>query len=277
MEDCQARPGIVRMVGPFPRATRPSLVFNPAFPCGVERGSTFAAADDVPLKRIATFGACIDPEPGAKTLVRGTVLARARAVPAGELRPVAPRVCDADVQNSALQVKLRVAHCDDPVPVIIDADSAVVMPAGQIQIDVLVPGDVPADPFDWSTGVQQLAAPQTVLDVLLRVSACPLRGCYCPDGQLTEYLQFIDTEAAINRILLRPQRARSLEISQVGQGSVNATFLRDLTGALAGLGLVSFNSGNAIDYIRLAGASPAILLGLPAAGTSNVYVRWRIE
>lgn len=223
-------PWVVRVAGPPLNENHPSsltgLIFTPSFPCGATIDNAGVDSNAInALITVARYGGCaggtevprcIDGMPvvdertgrpvfdriyrdGELVLIRGTVSAlQGEHNPADVARSWGS--CDRNVQPSTLEVKLAVRACGLPEPVIIDADSEVVIPAGPFTIDVLAP-------HDWFPVPGLSGSVETRLnDVTLRVTACPCDCSYHPQGRLTE--AWTQDENFEPMPLVRPRRSK---------------------------------------------------------------------
>lgn len=273
----------LRIGGPQPDENRTSLLFTPQNPCGVERDPTFDPTLNSPLVRIATARFCLGDgcDPTRMVLIRGHVQSLDSIRGPGVIDPRTIDSCDG--ASSAPRVKLEVWPCGWPGGVIIDSDSEIVVPAGDTSINVLAPGPNPSggggpNAGGWIRGRTTLTDAVGWTDVTLRIAACPI-DCYVPPGVLTEWAaQVIDTTPVADRILVRPRRARRLELNtRDALGVATATqvdLLQDTAGATISLGSILFPTGPAT--VNMFGAAQAIVLVGSGAGTF-AYIRWEIR
>lgn len=239
---------------------RTSLAFTPQFPCGVEYGGdplTFT-----PLTPIQVYNGCVGEldVPGAMVLVSARVQSAVRDS-SGIVRPRAMEDCEPGIQRSQPRVKLRVTHCNRATSLIVDSNSQVVVPAGNVRIEALVPG--PAEPDDtlpnlgaWvEYGSVDVGAETSWWDTRLEVMACPVQCCSC--GVLTERVAITAGSPQESRILMVPRGARKLSVHAVSL--INVVYLSDADANLPAFGSVDFT---ATDWYpdELFGDVPAILL-----------------
>lgn len=275
--------------GPQAGEDQRSLLFTPDFPCGVERSAAFDPADDRPLQRIRTGNFCLGDgcDPSRMILIRGHVQSLDSVRGPGAIGPRTIDVCEG--APSQPRVKLEIWPCGWPGSVIVDSDSEIVVPAGKTSINVLAPGNTIAadgspipNTGGWDRlGRATLADATAWTDVTLRVSACPVDCCYCPEGVLTEWISGL-TDAApalADRILVRPRRARRLEVNNRNNANAPATItlelLRELSGLAANVvGTVVFPTTPATQ--NLVGAIQGITVIGQAAGT-NALLKWEVR
>lgn len=254
------------------------LAFTPNFPAGVELNAV--GVPTTPLRTLARWSGTIgqrwnpqtcqwDCAPGSRAIITGSVAAAFRSVVAGAVQFLTPPLDGGPA--AAPRVKLQWAGCAGLPPVIFDSDSVLVVPAGPCTIDVL-------GPAPWAVmGRLSTATPVTWWDVVLKVLACPLEGCWCPEGELTEWLP-VDIEGGIValRELVRPRRARRLA----------ACFVNAPGGVIAGLvEWRHFPGGPAIGATTFAATSQqtadpfgaAPYLSVTPAATGTAYLRWGLR
>lgn len=278
--ECPSTDGLMlRIGGPAPDGVnRRSLVFTPTFPCGIERGPGFAAADDAPLVRIATMKVCVGDgcDPSRMVLIRGHVQAGDSTRGVGVIDPRTFDVCEG--ASSAPRVKLEIQSCKWAGSVIIDSDSEIAVPSGDVSINVLAPGPNAAGLGAFVRGQTTIAAPTPWQDVTLRIGACPL-DCYTPPGVLTEWIAGITDVVGSpqDRTLIRPRRARRLEMDNRDNAGAAATvqvdFFQELA-AITSLGRVVFATTPVTK--NMVGAAQAIQLLGVAAGV-NTYITWEVR
>lgn len=278
MTTCNAqRPATLLLGGPAADESRESLIFTPAFPCGVEANATTGEA--TPLTSIMVYDGCVGEEcPGDLVLVSGHVQTL-RQERSGHIGPLVMEDCQANVARKQPRVKLRITHCSSMTSLIIDSDSSVAVPAGKVWIEALVPGANPND-VSFAFGRWQeygsLNVPvQMWEDTRLEVRACPLRGC-CPCGTLSERLLFV-FDGELDGILLTPRGARELAVSVESLGvpaDIRVEYLSQLTAA-SRVGSDTF-AANDREAVTIFGDAPAINLSLPADEDFAAYVRWKV-
>jgi hypothetical protein len=268
----------LRIGGPQPDEDRNSLLFTPTFPCGVERSVAFNADDDAPLVRIATGKFCLGDEcdPTRLVLLRGHVQAIDSQRGPGVIDPLNIDACEG--ASAAPRVKIEVWPCGWPGGVIIDSDSEIVVPAGDTSINVLAPGPrvggVLAGTGGWVRGRTTLADTTSWTDVTLRIAACPL-DCYVPPGVLSEWFIGIDdTTDVADRILIRPRRARRLELGGIAAAAIETFLLQDLAGALPAMGRVVWPTTPTT--LNITGAFQSLIVTGQAAGTAG-FMRWEVR
>lgn len=242
------------------------LVFTPTFPCGVEVSSTGVIG--APLRRIGNWqGNVGDPScPGALALVKGHVQARqfaARPDPLTGFDAFGP--CDPQTSFEP-QVKLAISSTGMPGWTLFDSDSAIIVPAGHVTLWVFAP-------VTWqSLGRRPSTVPESWVEVALKVSACPCDCGYTPEGQLTEWLPIVGELIApiADRMLIKPQRARTLEVSSEGLSAVRVQAFTNPTGVGAPLSTVSV-APQGREYFENWGAP---YLALESNQTSVAHLRW---
>lgn len=202
-------PWSTKLAGPDPgSASLSGLAFTVANPCG----ATVAPVTFVqtPLQTIARWSGCVGDTsaPGNLVLVQGHVQAITEERNSTSPRPNLGSDCLPNSRTTEPHVKLAITSCGKPGPVIIDADSSIVVPAGPITIDVLAP-------IGWGEGIIPTSEGEGLpwTDVTLKVSACPCSCGYTPCGWLTAW--GVDDIAALigTRVLVRPRRARRLQMT----------------------------------------------------------------
>jgi hypothetical protein len=272
LADCnEQRPWVTTVHGPQADEDRDGLIFSAEFPCGVETDATGEAVNMQPLVELDAATGCVGGLcPGDMVLVRGHVQARNRVAGVGRERFQSIPGCEG--VSAHPRIKLAVRSCGWRGPIIIDSDSAVVVPAGQVDIQVLGPNN-------WSRGAIDVDVPeQAWTDVSVRVSVCPTTCCSW-EGVLTEYAT-IDVADPTPLMLVRPRRADALIISAataVG-GPMNATviWLPDVDAPVTdNLGATTFQSTFPVLYSPV-GAAAALTVA-PAAGIARMSARWRIR
>lgn len=274
---------VLRIGGPTTDVSgRRSLVFTPDFPCGIERGPAFDPAGDAPLVRIATPTFCLGDtcDPTRMVLIRGHVQAGDSVRGPGAIDPRTFDPCEG--ASSHPRVKLEIWSCHWTGSVIIDSDSEIVVPAGGTSINVLAPGPDPAGAGGWVRGRTTIPGEEEVSwsDVTLRIGACPL-DCYVPPGVLTEWIAGLTdvVGTAAQRTLIRPRRARRLEINSrdtaTGAATTTTTdVFQDAAALTPSLSRIIFPTTPSI--VNMPGAFQAIQILGVVAGT-NSYVRWEIR
>lgn len=265
---CSARDPLALTLGGPQREAVAGLVFTPDNPCGIELDAE--GVETAPLVSLFRSTYCLgDIEcPGARVLITGHVQARVRqglAVPSTVT--FAPFGGCTGASSEPL-LKLAITPCGMSGPVIIDSDSEIVVPAGSTQIEVL-------GPADWHNMGQAPATEAGWTDVSLKVSACPLDCCYCPEGFLTEWLRVMRVgEDSASRMLVRPRRARRMQAAIASFTAVTIDFFHEPTGTvgplasvnIAPLGQETFDPWGASPYLRIA-----------AADTFTALLRWGVK
>lgn len=277
------------------------LVFSAENPCGAELGTALAQTPlvvldawanmlgDVPQSRCTSPASdrsagwcspnddgdcwwCRRPcsKPGARALISGHVLAHATTQGPGVVSSEKIPPCGANVMSSQPRVKLRVTSCGSPGPVIIDSDSVLVVPAGYTEIEVI-------GPASWQImGRVELEDETLWMDTTLRITGCPISCCYCPAGELTEWLTFADTTELADRVLVRPRRARRLAMHGATLAGVLATVgvqaMLDPGGVFI-IGASAFTAGT--PTLEVIGAAP-FWAPVSPAGTIRATLRWGI-
>lgn len=266
--------GLSVMVGGMQnRSTRAGLVFDSDFPCGVEVTPAGVGVAATALRRIKLWSGCLQftGAPGERVMVIGHIMSRARAVGGEGIRPwdrFAP--CDQNVQSAQPRMKLAITSCLVPGDVIIDADSAISMPAGNMEIDLLMPSD-------WAVLGTFNITPGTFVSTQLIVRACPPINGWCPDGVLSEWLP-LDAEVPGARVLVRPRRARTLAVQAAGAAgppfgpiAVNVEWRDTLTTAMAATTFTATTQQTVEPF----GDAPFV--GVNPAATGFAMLRWGIR
>lgn len=272
------RPSTLLLGGPQPDVERVTLAFTPAFPCGMESNTLQTIV--TPLRRVLMFQGCVGRScPGDLVVVHGRVQAMDFTTPAGAdavRGPLSMDDCAANVQRSQPRVKLEIASCGLATRLIVDSDSSVVIPSGQVTIHALVPGPNPLDGSFNNGGWQEYGSllvpgetPWT--DTRVEVWACPATSC-CPCGILSEYFDNDTGLTAVQRMLLRPRGARKLYFAAAGAATnANIDMLRELDAASV---IASETSGIGARFpVELYGDSPALVV---APADQTVSLRWEI-
>lgn len=269
------RPATLLLGGPR-SGERVMLAFTPDFPCGVEMSSDFTTVV-APLSRITIYNGCVGEScPGDLVLISSHVQS-IESTRGGAIRPLAMDDCGASVARTQPRVKLEVQHCGTATRLIVDADSQVVVPAGEVVISALVPGPSPDD-TDFAFGRWQEYGTETIpaetpwVDTRIEVRACPLRGC-CPCGQLTENIFGLAGSTTAQRTLLRPRGARRLAVTGAVAGAaaaVNFQYLRDLATAF---GAEAVNPASRA-WVELFGDSQGLLIS--NTDDAAIQLRWEI-
>jgi len=270
------RPATLRLGGSPPNAARDGLIFSDDAPLGAEVSATELLR--IPMITVARIGGCAgDPSCGGRALITAHVQSVIRVVDAGEGPPVFGESLP-NVATSAPRVKLAITSCGVPGPVIIDSDSALVVPTGPVQVRVLVPGPDLAGDGAWQVGGSVPVGFESWNDVVLKIAICPMRDdAFWPKGVLTEWLEFSDATPLASRVLLRPRRARSLAAH-----AVTAAFATNnvLVVSLADdrttpIGANTFQAGFPLTADPF-GAAPWVTPISPA-GLITATLRWGIE
>lgn len=263
-----------RIGGPPLDDATDGLLFTNDFPCGTEVTATELVR--TPMSVIAASGdLCLGDTtcPGSRTLITAHVMSldRDREVGAG---PPHLAGCQANVATSELRVKLLITYCGQPGGVLIDSDSALVIPSGPAEIAVVAPaGWIPM-------GRIPTGASESWTDVTIRVAACQMRGdAFWPKGHLTEYLQFSDATPQGSRVLIRPRRARRLAAAAntmaLAATNVSVMYFREPTAGGVPIGFHTFQSGFPLSN-EIFGAAPWVVPVSPA-GLISASLRWEIE
>jgi hypothetical protein len=278
-------PFVVNLQGPPADEDRLSLVFSPAFPCGVEIGATPATL--APLIKLAQWSGCLGDTdcPGQMVVVRSSVQRLIQSLPAEERRRVG-HISECEGDTAEPRVKIEITHCGNAAPVWIDSDSSIVVPAGPAVIQIWGPGPDAAGAGAWvaDRAVDIELADTAWADVWVKITGCP---CTCddPNGILTTWLNYSEPAwaAIADRVFLRPRRARKMGINSVNSGTgvaVNQSVLfwgQDPSAGLGGtqMGAALF-SGNTPPFFYT-GAWSHYEMALPAAGATNSTIhRWVI-
>jgi hypothetical protein len=294
--DCcePSRPWVLMVGGPATSEEDLGLAFTPAFPCGVEISAP--GGETRPLRVIARWGGCIgDPNAGAgaRALVTGSV-ASITTTRTGVITWRAIGECEGETTQPRL--KLKIKACGIPEPIIIDADSSIVVPAGPAVIELI-------GPSTWTLQGSQTVDQQLWTDTTVRVSACPLtwirtveresfqqledgRTIRCveqipvgldspwaPPGVLTEWWPIDPAGTAESRILLRPRRARRLLVSSSGIDAVTVQMLH-ANAAAPVFGAANFP---ALGQLLIDPFGAASHVGLQSVSATTIYLRWGIE
>jgi len=244
------------------RLERRGLAFTPGRPCGTELDAS--GVELARLRTVATWSGQVGGSaPGDLVVVRGDVQARTLAAVAIGSTFTAFGSCEPQASSEPV-VKLALASNGEGFTVI-DSDTAVVMPAGCLVLNVLAPED-------WRLlGRRDNIGPWT--DVVLRVSVCPYRGD-TPDGTLTEWFPFQgqDPIAQAARMMLRPRRAVGVEVSSQGPAALTVfgTNNADGTLPLASTLLQPLQ----VQYFERWGAP---YMGIDANQQTTAHIRWVIR
>lgn len=246
---------------------RTSLAFTPQFPCGVEYGGD--PLTYTPLRPIQVYNGCVgEPSvPGAMVLVAGRVQSALTANPAGVMAPRAMQDCEPGVQRTQPRVKLRVTHCNRATSLIIDSNSQVVVPAGNVRIEALVPGPSASDATLVNFGewreygrIEMDGEEPGWWDTRLEVMACPVACCSC--GTLTERIALAEGSPVLSRVFVTPHGSRRLYVSLDVAGAptdVDVTYAQDFDLNLGAFGADTFAANNRRPQ-ELFGDPPAIIL-----------------
>jgi len=276
------RPGLSVWIGGVAAGEeRDGLIFDVANPCGLEVNA--ARSDVAPLRRVTLWRGCLQytGAPGERVTVSGHVLSRSRdGIGPGRITwsPLDP--CGPGVVSSAPRIKLAVSSCGVPGEVIIDSDSQISVPAGEVTIDALIPAGSTAAGAGRDDGWQvlgtvELDSPQTFEEVQLIVRACPPSNEWTPGGVLTEWMP-LDFEVPDGRVLVRPRRARSLAVQASDVGvpfaprAVTVEWRQTLT---RGIGATTFAAASQ-QIVDPWGAAPFLRV-LPSA-SGRAVLRWGI-
>lgn len=270
------RPAMLRLGGPPPDAARDGLIFTDDAPLGAEVSATELVR--IPMITVARIGGCAgDPSCGGRALITAHVQSVISSRAAGDNPLVFGESLD-NVATSAPRVKLAVTSCGVPGPVIIDSDSALVVPAGPVQIRVLVPGPDLAGAGAWQVGGAVPSGFEDWNDVVLKIAICPMIGdAFWPKGVLTEWLEFSDATTLPNRVLLRPRRARTLAAHAVTAAfaTSNVLVVHLADDRNTPIGANTFQAGFPLTEQPL-GAAPWVTPISPA-GLITATLRWGIE
>lgn len=231
---------------------------SPVFPLTRGTGVAGAAATMVPY---ATWRGSIPGVPGEKVLIRGHVNAglqtaagvfaaadwplygdRYRTLPA----PPQNDLTDIPQQSSAMVVKIAVRRARFPGWTLVDADSWVVMDAGDLEVAIIGPGN-----GGWygRGGFPETFTPipgEILQFIDVRVTACPVRCCYPPPGRMTVWSAAQTAEAQLLRTHVRPRRATKLHIIGSDEGGSPfqvATFDGDPNAGGTFVGQITNNAG----------------------------------
>lgn len=267
------QPWSTRIAGPNPQsgAAQFGLLFSVDNPCGALQDDTLL--EETPLAVVAVWEGCIgDPSsPGQLALIQGHVQAINSTRSSSTPRPNLGTDCLANVRTTEPLLKLAITSCGKAGPTFIDSDSALVVPAGPAVIKVLAP-------TGWGEGISPPTAeagPWT--DVSLKVSACPCNCGFNPKGNLTEW-GFVDILAdAADRVLVRPRRARQLQMQGAtaagGTQNIGLQHAFDEAGAVI-FGQTLFQGG--FPFSLEVGGIPYVV-PVSIAGVSQFTMRWTIE
>lgn len=270
------RPANIRLGGPPPSAARDGLLFTNDFPCGTEVSATELLR--IPMHTVARIGGCAgDPSCGSRALITAHVQAITTSRTAGD-GPLTFTECAANAHTSEPRVKLAVTSCGAPGPVIMDSDSALVVPSGPVQIRVLVPGPDGAGTGAWQVMGQIPAGVEDWTDVVLKIAICPMLGdAFWPKGVLTEWAALSDATVLAQRILVRPRRARSLAAHAVTAAfaTSNVLVVSLASDQATPLGATTFQAGFPLTADPF-GAAPWVTPISPA-GLITATLRWGIE
>lgn len=265
------RPWTVLLGGPQPAEAQVGLAFTEEFPCGVELDATGANVQPLQVLtswsgRVGRFDAHGDGIPGELVLLQANVASFDRTV-VGPTRIEWRSIRACEGISSQPRVKLRIKQCGFPEPVIIDSDASMVMRAGLATIDVLAP-------YDWveQHTITDVEAEDTVLwtDTRVRISACPYND-HSPKAQLTEWVPY-DPATVSPPMLVRPRRARRLEVSTFGPAAVTVQAFQQGVAApvsqtnAAPLGQVAFDPWGAMPLLRVISDQP-----------HTAHLRWEID
>lgn len=215
-------PWTTRIQGPNLEPGEFGLVFHPLHPCGaiITPNVVASESDFFDMITIATWEGCLgDREVSDRVLITGHVTAlESNRIPSTR-RPILGNCAD-NVTTCVPWAKLKITACGQPGAVIIDSDSEVVIPAGNATIEIIAPGVVTGITGGaWTAGRGPTVAEAAWIDATVRVAACPLTCCYCPEGRLTEWMEN-ENDPGVELIrLLRPRRARRLSVSTARAGS----------------------------------------------------------
>ncbi len=271
---CTAQqPWSTRIAGFNPQsgAAQFGLLFSTDNPCGALQDDTLF--EQTPLEVVAIWEGCVgDAEcPGQLVHVQGHVQAISTDRGSATPRPNLGTDCLANMRTSEPLLKLAITSCGKPGPTFIDSDSSLVVPAGPLVIKVMAP-------TTWGEGISPPEAEATPwTDVSLKVTACPIRQGHPPPGYLTEW-GFADIAAAIDtRMLVRPRRARHLQMTGAtlagGTQNIGLVHAMDDAGAVI-FGQTLFQGGFPLTLD--VGAIPYVA-PVSIALVSKFTMRWTIE
>lgn len=276
---CEDVGGITANIGGERTEEDVLLVFDAENPLGVELNA--GGTGRRPLRYMKLWAGCLlddcgNPLPkGARAIVTGNVISRERTIDvAGEVLFVGPSWQESNVQATQPRIKLAVTACKEQGPTIVDSDSSVVVEAdGSFEVGLLLPAswrmmgtfDTPSPIGAW-------------VDTVVRVRACPLDCCWCPDGVLSEWIN-TDPEAVTLLALARPRRARTLAVQAVDAGGPTNPLpviieWSNVLGGLPPIGATTF-AANTQQTIEPFGAAP--WLRVNGTGTGIANLRWGIR
>ena len=222
-------PLIARMAGSLTDVNLRTML-NPVSPVWPETLGTTAPRQTMRAYNRASF--YIEGGPSGKALISGhvnaAVLNVSSIVAAADWPtfgdgvipddpPTITRQNDVPTQTSALVAKLAVRRERFPGWTLINADSTLVVDAGEIEVVVLgpnswvggaVPAPIPVAPAEDT--------PFQFVDV--RVKACPLTCCWPPAGRLSMWSLADPGSDPADRTHVRPRRATALRIGGSGDG-----------------------------------------------------------
>lgn len=242
------------------------LVFTPRAPCGIE--VTALGAFGNPLRQIGWWeGKVGDPScPGGLALIRGHMQAQqpeVRPDPLSRFRAFGP--CEPQTSSEPL-VKLAVGADGFPGWVIFDSDSSILVPAGHITLRVFAPST-------WATmGRTPTPVPAGWTWAALKVYACPAPCGTVWPGELTEWLPILGEAPSpiADRVLIRPQRAKMLEVSSEGLPALRVEAHTEPNATLTPLSTVAIAPQGQQQWE----AWGAPYLALDANQTTMAHLRW---
>lgn len=261
----EQRPWVTLLAGPQAGEDRVNLLFDQADPCGVETDAT--GATRFPLIELDAATGCVGGgRPGDMVLVRGHVQSRNRTVAAGRVKPEGVPSCDGVSAHPRL--KLRVSSCGWRGPIIIDADSAIVVPAGDIDVAIIGPND-------WSRGAQVVELSDTLwTDASVRVSVCPTTCCSW-EGALTEW-STLDIATPEVPILVRPRRADAVQVNgATALGAAQNVVVQWLDGE-GNVKSATVHATSVLFPLQPVGSFP-LLRPQSTVGVLSASLRWRIR
>lgn len=282
---CTAEGGMFVRLGGAVTDTDLRVMLSPTFPVWPETNGT-GPGGRVMMRSYAKWSGWVgESKPGAKVLVSGQVQARSdllggTILPAdwplfGSERGSPSGVAgesDLEGQSSHVALKIAVRRAKQPGWVLIDADSHVVMDAGELEIHVLGPDTWVAFPATIDAGEQLAFTFATV-----RVFACPLTCCWPPSGRLTFFGLMDPGGEPEERQWVRPRRGTALRLTNAPPAGLTVRSLYTSDTILsANMGEQTVNGGFVNTVLDPWGAT-ALFEILNVTGPQLVEGTWEIS